>query len=202
MRSITVVLKIPPRIADAIAYARHIATEMDGNPYFPSPPVSMATLSSLIATVEAARTAARRRTEGTAAAAKARWLDVHNALEQERNYVQHTARQYPPEVAELVAVSSGMSVKGTGGRKQVLFHVEHGEVSGTVKLSAHRPRRGSSFDWQYGTDGVHWLDAPRTNGSTTLIGGLTPGVLYYFRYRTLTDDVLSDWSDPFTFRVN
>jgi hypothetical protein len=200
MRSITVVLKIPTRIGDAIAYARHIATEMNGNPYFPSPPVSMATLWSLIETVEAARTVARRRTEGTAAALKARWVDVHNALERERSYVQQTARQYAPELAEQVVVSSGMSVKGTGGRRRVVFHVEDG-VSGTAKLSAPRPRRGSTFEWQYGTDGIHWIDVPGTNASSKLITDLTASLLYYFRYRTLTNDVFSDWSDPIAFRV-
>jgi hypothetical protein len=50
-------------------------------------------------------------------------------------------------------------------------------------------------------DGTEWIDLPETSVASARVTGLSPGTLYFFRYRTLVKNVLSDWSDPVTFRV-
>jgi hypothetical protein len=49
-------------------------------------------------------------------------------------------------------------------------------------------------EWQYGTDGKTWTTAPVTLTAKTTIEGLTPGTLYYFRYRPVTKLGEGDWS--------
>jgi hypothetical protein len=39
-----------------------------------------------------------------------------------------------------------------------------------------------------------WSDLPATVKASTLVSGLTPATIYYFRFRTLRAAGLSDWS--------
>ena len=51
------------------------------------------------------------------------------------------------------------------------------------------------YFWQVSTDGVHWADCPSSNAKAiTTIVGLTPGTLYYFRFRAQTRKGMGDWS--------
>ena len=59
----------------------------------------------------------------------------------------------------------------------------------------------TSFDWQSSSDAVHWIDAPSTVRPNQDLEGLPPGTRYSFRYRTLTRDGTSDWSDPLAIVV-
>jgi hypothetical protein len=67
-----------------------------------------------------------------------------------------------------------------------------------VRAEARHPGKDAPFDWQYSVDGIHWCDAGPTNKARLHTDNLTPGTLYYFRFRILMGDVLEDWSDPLT----
>jgi len=56
--------------------------------------------------------------------------------------------------------------------------------------------RTATYQWQRSTDGIEWIDLADTNEASAVVAGLSPGTLYFFRYRTLLRNVLSDWSDP------
>jgi|HubBroStandDraft_3_1064219.scaffolds.fasta_scaffold503576_1 hypothetical protein len=94
-----------------------------------------------------------------------------------------------------------MSVKQSAGPKKQPFAVKQGRVSGSVTLTVRHPGIVASFDWQYASDGEHWIEAPSEVHARQDIEGLTPGTLYSFRYRTLTRDGTSDWSDVLTLLV-
>ena len=173
---------------------------MDGNPYFPSPIVPIATLLAHIADVEAAEAAALTGAHGTAAERDAKLEVVHGDARQLQTQVQTVASQRA-EDAEAVVASSGMSVKQSAGPSKADFAVRPGKTSGSVRLAVRHPGIVTSFEWQMSTDGAHWDDAGRTVHAHVDLSGLTPGTLYHFRYRTVTRDGVSDWSDPITFRV-
>ena len=68
-------------------------------------------------------------------------------------------------------------------------------------LYALHPGIVASFDWQWSTDGTHWIDLPSTTPAKTTKDGLTPGTTYSFRHRALTRAGKGDCSDPITFLV-
>jgi hypothetical protein len=70
-----------------------------------------------------------------------------------------------------------------------------------VNAYALHPGIVASFDWQWSSDGAHWVDVPSTTYATVTIDGLTAGTTYSFRYRALTRAGKGDWSDPITFLV-
>ena len=193
-------LNLSERVGEVLAFARHVASRLDGNAYFPSLPVPLPKLLADIDALEAAEVAARRRTRGAAAERDARRATVVFDLEQEKVYVETGANQHGEDALAVVA-SSGFDAKKTGAQRKWVFEAEQGERSGEVSLKAPRTNRTASYEWQRSTDGTTWVDLQGTGYAQTVATGLTPSVLYFFRYRTLLRAVLSDWSDPITFRV-
>ena len=74
-------------------------------------------------------------------------------------------------------------------------------MSGCVVLNVRHPGIVTSFDWQQSVDGTTWTDAGQTVHAKLVLTGLTPGVRYSFRFRTLTRKGKSDWSDPLALLV-
>jgi len=199
-RKITVALNFPRNPIEVPAYARHVASSMAGNPYFPSPSFPLATLLAHTAALEAAEVVTLTGAHGAAADRNAKVVVVHDDLKQLRTYVETIANQHGADAAAVV-VSSGMSVKQSAGPRKAIFAVKQGKVSGSVRLSVRHPGIVTSFDWQFSPDGTHWIDAPSNVKAHQDIAGLTPRTRYSFRYRTLTRDGTSDWSDALTLLV-
>jgi len=199
-RKLYVALNLPRNASEVPAYAKHIAACMAGNPYFPSPNVPIATLLAHVADLEAAEVVTRSGLRGAAAARNAKLIIVKGDLEQLRIYVQTVARQHGEDAAAVV-VSSGMSIKQVAGPKKPDFEAKQGKRSGSVRLVVRHPGVVTSFDWQYSIDGEHWTDAQSKVRANVDIDGLTPGTRYWFRYRTLTAEGTSDWSERLTLLV-
>jgi hypothetical protein len=200
MRKITVALNFPRSVGDAITYSRRIAGSMDGNAYFPSPPVAIATLLVHIEELAAAEAMALRGAHGDAALRNVKLDAVHGDLKQLRSYIEGTAHQHGGDAIAVVS-SSGMSVKRSAGPRKALFRIKQRTRSGSVRAEVRHPGKDASFDWEYSIDGIHWIDAGRSNKARLDIDNLSPGTLYYFRFRVLTGDVVGDWSDPLTLIV-
>jgi hypothetical protein len=200
MPKLTVALNIPKGDGDFIVYALHIATCMGASPWFPSPPVPISTLLAHIATLDAAQAASLTRAHGTAAARDAERSIVHGLLRQERMYVETVANQHPTD-GEAIVASSGMSTKDSAGPTRLPFSCKQLKTSGSVCLSVRDPGVKAFFEWQWSTDGVHWVDLGGTLDATLDVHGLTPGTRYLFRYRMQTKLGVGDWSDPIALLV-
>jgi hypothetical protein len=200
MRKITVALNFPDSVGEAITYARLIARRMAGNAYFPSPPVAIATLLVHIEELAAAEVVASRGAHGDAALRNVELDAVHRDLQQLKTYIETVANQHA-EDGIAVVTSSGMSVKRSAGPKKALFNIKQQKRSGSVRAEVRHPGKDASFDWQYSVDGIHWIDAGRTNTARLDIDNLSPGTRYHFRVRALMGDVLGDWSDPIPLLV-
>jgi hypothetical protein len=111
MAKLTVITKLPKAISHRLNKIRHIATSMQGNPYFPSPPVPLATFLDDIAGAEAAQAAMLTRLHTARTDRDAKLAVVLRALEQLRMYVQNVAGEHPAEALVIVA-SAGMDVRG------------------------------------------------------------------------------------------
>jgi hypothetical protein len=200
MRRVIVIIKRPRQIGSALTYARHIATCMTGNPYFPSPRLPIATLLAHIAEAEAAHVEVLTGRHGAASERDAKLLTVIQDLEQLAADVNWVVFQRA-EDALAVAVSSGMSVKQTRGPAKWAFGATPSPRTGEVLVRFPRRRREESFDLQVAVAGEPWGEPLRVSHAKKTIAGLTPGVLYHFRYRTFLREVLGDWSDPFVLRA-
>ena len=200
MAKLTVVRKLPKSIDKILNKVRNIATSMQGNAYFPSPPVPMVTFLEHIAAAAAAHAAMRTRVNTARSVRDAKLAVVLQDLDQLCMYVENVARAHPEEALAVVA-SAGMDVRGSRKAGKPSFRVVQGRTSGSVILYALHPGTVASFDWQWATAGTPWTDLKSTTAAKTTKDGLTPGTLYSFRYRVLITGGKGDWSDPVTCLV-
>src|SRR5665213_296353 len=103
MAKLTVITKLPKPIGRLLTKLRHIATSMQGNPYFPSPPVPIATSLARIAATEAAHAATLTRVNTARPDRDAKLAAVLSDLLLLRMYVQSVAVAHPEEALAIVA---------------------------------------------------------------------------------------------------
>jgi hypothetical protein len=101
--------------------------------------------------------------------------------------------------AQVLIESAGMSVAKRTVRSKPPFAVKQGKVTGTAILVAKAVGRRASYEWLTSSDQKTWNALPNTVRASTSVSGLTPATLYYFRFRALTADGLSDWSAVVSF---
>ena len=111
--------------------------------------------------------------------------------------MQQVADGDPPN-APTIILSARFAVRKHAVRTKSNFAVSHGDVSGAAKLVAKAAAHRASYEWRYSTDGKTWTTVPATLTAKTVIENLTPGTLYYFRYRAVTTAGEGNWSDVVT----
>jgi hypothetical protein len=87
-----------------------------------------------------------------------------------------------------------MSVKNARGPSKPTFEAKQLPVSGAVHLFARAAKGRASYDWQCSKGEERWLFGPRTVRADVKLDGLARGAVYLFRYRTVTKEGVSDWS--------
>ena len=189
-------LKLPVSVPRLITTVAMVLQKMTGNPHFPSPTPSLSTVKAALDELEAAEVAALRRGVDTVSRRESKRVALISLMEQLRAYVQRIADASPEESAGII-MSAGMSVKRHPGGPKRSFVVRHGDVSGSVKVMARTAAKRASYDWEVSTDGgATWRALPSTLRATMHASGFTPATRVSFRYRALTKDGLSDWSQP------
>jgi hypothetical protein len=194
-------LKLPRPVPLLITYAQGIVTGMTGNPAFASPSPPLSAVSSAIADLATAETAALKRAKGAAAIRDEKRTELVSLLEQTRAYVQRVADQSPENGTSIIE-SAGLAVRKVPTRAAPSFHVKQGAVSGTVKVVAPSAGARSSYEWEYSTDGGKtWIALLPTIQAKTTVTGLTPGSTPQFRYRAVMKTGVGDWSEATTLLV-
>jgi hypothetical protein len=196
-RRAVALLKIPEyEVPRFITYARSIVIAMTGNSWFLSPRPSLATVAAAIDELDAAQTATLTRMAGTVAVRDEKRLVLKGLLEQLCAYVQATADANPEHAASIIE-SSGMYVKKPRVFPALAFTVWQEDISGEVHLAVPQAANRAAYEWAVSTDGKStWTSLPTTVQAETVVRGLVPGSTAHFRYRTVTKDGTSDWSDP------
>jgi hypothetical protein len=130
---------------------------------------------------------------GTAKARNAQKRVVIGLLQQLQAFTQVIADANPAD-AETIIQSAGMSVKKVTKRQKNTIAARQGDLSGLVILIAMVAARTAGYVWQWSTDQKDWTTLPQVFKSRSSVAGLTPGVTYYFRYRTSSPKGETDWS--------
>jgi hypothetical protein len=197
----TVSINVPPKISDLIALGHTIITMLTNNQLLPAPSPTVAALTSALADLQTAQTAASARTKGAATVRNEKRTVFISLLQQLRGYVQTTADATPENGASIIE-SSGLSVRKTPTHAPRVFGAKQGPLSGTAKVTAVSAGPRSSYEWQYSTDGAKtWVSAPVTIQAKTVITGLAVGTTVQFRYRPVTKTGEGDWSQPVSLLV-
>ena len=193
MNRTLVALNVPRRIPEFLAYAHSVAAAMSKNPVFQPLIPTLATFEADIAALEAAHIRTYTRASGLAKERDAKLATVALDLASLAMYVQAVADASPGEAEALIA-SAGLHVKGSSGHPKPNFVAKQGRTSSTARLLVKAPRVRTSYDWQQSSDGESWIDLPRTMRADADVSELVAGSRYFFRYRTLTKEGVSDWS--------
>jgi hypothetical protein len=201
MTRIVIALNPPRRMNDFLVYAKAIAARLSEDPIFTPPPPSLAGLEEGLVALESALVASTTRAAGLAVARKACEAQAMQGLQQLQRYVQNMADQAPAAEAAAIIERAGMSVKDVAGPSKATFVVKAGRVTGSAHAYARAAKTRASFDWQLSSDGERWVSIASTVRADATFDELTAGTLYWFRYRTVTKEGTSDWSEPVSLLV-
>jgi hypothetical protein len=194
-------LNLPRRVAELIAYATRVVTDLTGNEALPSPTPTLAVIVAAINALVAAQSAALARAAGAVTVRNEKRDALVTLLRQLAACVQAAADAAPENAASLIE-STGMTVRKVPPGVKRTFSVVQGQISGSVTVQAAVTSRRAAYDWEYSTDGGKtWTAAPTTLQSRTTVSGLGAGTAAQFRYRVATKGGAGDWSQPTSFLV-
>jgi hypothetical protein len=197
-----VVLKLPVKIKNFIAFAQSVANAMTNNAEFPLPPIPIVTLVADVAALSTAETAVLTRTKGAVDIRDAKLATVKSDLVTLKAYVSTVAGMATPENAPAIIQSAGMSVRKTTLHDKAALVAKQGSVSGSVNLIAKAAARTAAYEWQYSTDQKTWTTLPLTLQAKTGVSGLTPATVYSFRVQEVTRTGVENWSQIVTLLVS
>ena len=202
VKHLLAVLKMPGKIGDKIIRMQFILGKLTGNTDFPTPwPVNITTLIQLGTDITAfinANTNVKNRVVGaTGIRAKALGVvmtDLRNIM----TMVQTKADSNPAN-AQAVIEGAGFFVKTSTARQKQQDGAHNTNISGTVMLTASL---SGHHEWEMSKDMVTATGLPSTSKSHTLVQGLNPGDVWYFRNRKIgRNGVQFNWTGWVRLRV-
>ncbi len=184
-------------IPNKLVKARFILSKLTGNPYFPKPKPSLATLQDKITKAENTINTASSHAIGTASPMYAAVRSMEMAFFQSKRMVETVANQ---DEANGVAIieSAGMTVKVYPLRQSPGFSVKADSTPGVVLLRTQAFRR-AAYLYQISSDPSKpdgWKTIITSSVSKSRYKGLTSGTIYYFRTATIFRRVQGPWSQP------
>jgi hypothetical protein len=120
-------LPIPNGVSNLITLAHTIVTKMTGNPYFPSPSPSLATVQADITALQPAEVLAQTKAKGAAEARNAKERALRNRLHYLKVYVQEVADGDPAN-AEAIITSGSYSVRKVTARAKQELEAKMGRL--------------------------------------------------------------------------
>ncbi len=203
LKTIYVVLGLPPSTLALIVRANAIVTTMEANKgMFPSATPAFTVASGHITDLHDAETVAKQtHATGSAAARDDKQKIVIADMHQYHGYVQQLANATPAN-AEAIAQAAAMSLRKSPSIHKSDLSVKQA-VTGVVHLVAKAVKGGHAYEWQYSTDGGKtWTSAPVTLAAHATITGLQIGVVTTFRHRAVTKTGPLDWGAPVSAAVS
>jgi|GEM_PF-739149 len=189
------VLKMPAKMGDKIIKAQTIAGKMTNNATFPvagwpSNVISLVQTKNDIATLVAAETAVANRT-GTAAARDTAMATVMTDLRSIMSMVQQKADITPANASDIIQ-NAGFEVKKSTIRQKRQNAAINTQIVGTIMLTADGT---GHHEWQMSKDKISITNLPATSTSHTLVTGLKPGDVWYFRnHKVNTNKTIFNWT--------
>jgi hypothetical protein len=197
-----VALYLPREVLALYARCMAIWTAMKADQvHFPSPYPSPNEIDADLA----ALFDALQEVEGGGQAAKTALLvaerKVRQTFELLGKYAQSVVRAGPAEDAPATIGGVLMYESNLGNRPaKAELEVRQGVTSGVVSLIALAVASATGYFWESSVDQVTWTAGSPTSQASGSIAGLTPGKVYYFRFRALTrDEGLTEYSQVVSF---
>jgi hypothetical protein len=195
------VLSLPKSVPALVGVADSIVGRMSGNPNFPSPDPSLATIAASSKDLATAQTTALTRAHGAVAARDEKRAVLVTQLGQLKGFIQKMADASPDNAASIIE-SAGLLVRKTTARKARSFAAVPGPVTGSAKLVAPSAGKRAAHEWEYSIDGGKtWVSAPATLQARTIVVGLPTGTSVLFRHRSVLKTGESDWTVPTSLMV-
>jgi len=196
---VLVILGLPPRNKDLIAFTKAVIAKMTGNPYFSTPTPTLASVGAALAAFESSETSMKTTKQVAGDRAKKR-VTLVTLLKHLRDYVQGICESDVDNSA-AIAESAGMRLRKLAKQVKAALAVVQGRVSGSVVCRIKAPGIPATYYLMYSLDEKGWVSAPDSTTCKIAVSGLTPGQTYYFRYRMLTRKGMSDLSQTVSFLV-
>jgi len=180
-----------------VTYVLHLSTCLTGNTSVPNPTPSAAALKAMADDLSQANADARGGGPGLVADRDAKRKDIELQIDQLVLNVRVTVRAQAVDAATAVAMilSTGLSVRKSKSGKKPPLAAKHRGISGEILLLALAVAKTAVYFWELSVDQKVWTAVPETMKTSTTVSGLTPGQVYYFRFRARTRKGLGDYSD-------
>ncbi len=185
-------LPIPRKITKA----RYVVVSMTGNANFTTPNPPLATVTTNVDDLEAAKIAADGGGPDDTANMHAKEAVLDMSLKLLGAYVEDVANVNPLN-AEAIILSAGMEVKGKGGNVIQDFDVRTTDNPGEVKLQRKGVDRGT-YEFQMCMDPsveANWQKIYQGTRGRIVKNGLTSATKYFFRAAAIDKNGPSAWSD-------
>ena len=175
-------------------FGNTILTKLTGNANYPTPSPSLLVLQTAINNLDAAINDPNPST----VTIESKELYLEKVLYALKGYVEFACDD---DVEK--AVSSGFELSKNSGTRPKLFTVKQGQLSGSVELQCPY-KANAAYVWEYINDPINqntWVQFKVSNGTTVTLSGLTPGTKYWFRVKTIVQDVEQPYTDPHQVHV-
>ena len=195
---VTVTLKTEKNVSRFINQCINIITKMMNNKIFKSPPVSYDAVIAAIEELSKAELIASHRTPGAVMARDNQHRKVEKHIRSLHRFVQDLADDAENEKkANALIIASGFKIKTRAWIIKFPFSVKQDLLTGDVVLRVKSAGKRATYEWQVSTDlGENYTYLPPTMKVSTVVCNTVPYQKIFFRFRSQTPILLSDWSDP------
>jgi hypothetical protein len=183
-------LSVPAKINKARLIVEAVSGNMD---IFESPSPDLSSVEEAIDDLE---TAWNEAADG-GKSKKAQMHDKEAELLKLMNDLAHYVEAVADGDVNVIHLAA-MDTKRPSARVQSDFEVTYNGESGKVVVK-RKSVKNASYIWQYSPDpvsAVSWKDAGTTTQSKITIGGLTPGIKYWFRVAIVDKDGKHEFNSP------
>lgn len=180
-----------------------VVTSMLNNPTFPNAGALLDAIVKEKQALDEADEAAATKALGTAGLRDAQRAKVMKAISDVVHHVQGIADTQANSVdAAAIILSAGLSIRKASKYAKPAVSAKQGWVSGSAAVDAKAVPGAVAYYWQFSLDQKSWSSVTEVTTTSTTIEGLTPGQVYYFRFRTLSRPGLSDFSQVVSLLVH
>lgn len=183
-----------------VIYLYNFVECLTGNPTYPTPTPSVATLKSVADALVTANAKAKNGGSIAVADRNAKRVEAELLVDQLVTYVRVNVRVQAadPAAATAMILSSGLAIRKQTKPSKPPLAARYGPFSGEVLLVARSLDKSAVYQWEYSLDQATWTSVPQTLKASTKVAGLTPGQVYAFRFRAQTRKGMGDYSQVVT----
>jgi len=203
--SLPVAVKQSPRSDHKfVTFLNAIADGLTGNASFVNPTTTPAMIKAAADGLAVANGKAKGGGTAEVSDRNAKRKDGEALVDDFVNYVRVTVRTQAGDAATATAMihSVALSVRKRTPVKKPPFAAKYGPVSGEVVLVALAMARDAMYWYEYSLDQKTWSSVPPIMKSRVTVTGLTPGSVYYFRFRAQARKAMSDYSQIVSLMVH